>query len=347
MVLLLATTAGATGWWLGSGRYTTVPTLVGQVRESAVQTVESAGLVAVVTVAHDNKMAAGRVAGTDPGEGDRQLRGTEVQLVVSSGRPVVPTIKAGVTRAEAEAALVAADLTAKKDVAAVFDARIPAGQLVWTDPVAGTALDIGAPVTLVMSKGAEPIEVPSVTDKSVVDAENALKVAGFVIGTQVDEFDGARPGGTVIGTRPAAGQTLTAGASVQLVVSSSLPVPDVVGSSKADATTTLTAAKLTVAEGTPAFDKDVDGGDVIRTDPPAGTLVDPASPTVTLTVSTAITMPDVRGRNADEAGSQLTAAGLKVQISSFFGLGSTVQSQNPAPGTRVAPGSTVSLNTFN
>ena len=140
---------------------------------------------------------------------------------------------------------------------------------------------------------------------------------------------------------------MSAGATVQLVVSSSLPVPDVVGSGQAEATAALQGAKLTVAVGPAAFDADVDGGDVIRTDPAAGTLVDPASPTVTITVSNAVTMPDVRGRNVDEAGAQLTGAGLYVQVTSFFGLGSTVQSQDPAPGTRVEPGATVSLNTFN
>lgn len=347
VVLLLATGAGVTGWWFGSGRYTTVPTLVGQARDSAVQTIESAGLVAVVTEAHDNRMAAGRVADVAPEEGDRQLRGSEVSLVVSTGRPVVPAIDAGATPADATAALVAADLTASLDQnAAVFDAAIPAGQVVRTDPAAGTAMDIGAPVALIVSKGAEPVPVPSVTDKSVVDAENALKVEGFVLGTQIDQFDATRPAGTVIGTQPAAGEILTAGASVALVVSNSLLVPDVVGSGQADASTTLAGAQLTVAVGTPEFDSDVDGGDVIRTDPVAGTLVDPASPTVTITVSNAITMPDVRGRNVDEAGGQLTNAGLYVQVTSFFGLGSTVQSQDPAPGTRVEPGSTVSLNTF-
>ncbi|MEP6980458.1 MAG: Stk1 family PASTA domain-containing Ser/Thr kinase [Nakamurella sp.] len=348
VVLVLAAGAGATGWWLGSGRYTTVPTLVGQARDSAVQTVESAGLVAVVSEIHDNRMAAGRVVGVDPGEGDRQLRGSEVKLVVSTGRPVVPTVVAGADPAEAAAALVAADLTASLDpAAAVFDAQVPAGQVVRTEPAAGTAVDVGAPVVLIVSKGAQPVAVPAVTDKSVVDAENALKVAGFVIDTQIGQFDATRPAGTVIATRPATGETLTAGAPVALVVSNSLLVPEVVGSSQADASAALTAAELTVAVGPPAFDSDVDGGDVIRTDPVAGTLVDPASATVTLTVSNAITMPDVRGRNVDEAGGQLTGAGLVVQVTSFFGLGSTVQSQDPRPGTRVAPGTTVSLNTFN
>ncbi|WP_111765256.1 Stk1 family PASTA domain-containing Ser/Thr kinase [Nakamurella deserti] len=348
VVLLLASAAGVGGWWFGSGRYTTVPTLVGQARESAVQTVESAGLVAVVSEAHDNRMAAGRVAAVDPAEGARELRGSEIRLVVSTGRPVVPAIEAGTAPDDAETALTAADLTVTRDeAAAVFDAEVPAGAVVRTEPAAGTALDIGAPVTLVVSKGAEPVPVPAVTDKTVVDAENALKVAGFGIGTQVDQFDPERPAGTVIGTRPAAGETLAAGATVQLVVSSSLVVPDVVGSSQADATATLQGAKLTVTVGPAQFDSDVDGGDVIRTDPAAGTLVDPAASTVTVTVSNAVTMPDVRGRNVDEAGGQLTGAGLYVQVTSFFGLGSTVQSQDPAPGTRVEPGATVSLNTFN
>ena len=63
------------------------------------------------------------------------------------------------------------------------------------------------------------------TDKNVVDAENALKVAGLTLGPQVDEFDPARPAGTVIGTARRPARRWTAGAAVQLVVSSSARGP--------------------------------------------------------------------------------------------------------------------------
>ena len=55
-------------------------------------------------------------------------------------------------------------------------------------------------------------------------------------------------------------------------------------------------------------------------------------------------MPDLIGEDLDQAAQQLTDAGLYVQVTTFFGLGSTVNYQDPDAGTRVDPGSTVQLS---
>ena len=44
IVLLLAITIGAVGWWLGSGRWTAVPELVGQKKDTAIGLLQEAGL---------------------------------------------------------------------------------------------------------------------------------------------------------------------------------------------------------------------------------------------------------------------------------------------------------------
>ncbi len=345
IVVLLAAAAAVTGWWLGSGRWTAVPPLVGVSRDSAVQTVQSAGLVAVVTEAHSNGTPAGRVASVIPEEGNRQLRGSEVTLVVSTGRPTVPAVKPGSTPADAVQVLKAADLTAViADGAAVYDTNIPAGMVVGTDPAAGAALDIGTKVTVIVSKGKKPVAIPTVADKTVDDATNALTVAGLQLGPQVAQFDSTRKAGTVIGTKPGAGATVDSGATVQLVVSNALEVPKVAGATQTEAEAALAAAGLKATVGGTTFDPNVDGGRVIAGDPGPGTLLDPAQNTVTLTMSNAITMPNLVGKDVDKSANQLTGLGLKVRVTQLFGLGSTVQSQSPAPGTRVAPGATVSLN---
>ena len=347
IIALLAAAAGVTGWWYGSGRYTAVPTLIGVTRDSAVQSVESANLVPVVSTAHHNTMQTGRVASADPPAGQRELRGSEIKIVVSSGRPIVPAISPGTTPAEATKTLVAADLNGavKQDVA-VYDPTIAAGLVVRTDPVSGQALDIGTTVTLIVSKGKEPVTIPPVADKTVDDAANALKVAGLQLGPQVNQFDAARKSGIVIGTMPAVGTTLDSGATVQLVVSNSIEVPTLAGATQANADAALKALGLTLAVGKPAFDGGVDGGSVISSDPAAGALVDPANPTVTVVISNAITIPDMGGRNINDAANELTKAGLVVRTSTFFGFGSTVKQQNPDAGTRVAPGTQVDLSTY-
>jgi eukaryotic-like serine/threonine-protein kinase len=351
VVILLVAAAAGTGWWLASGRYTNVPQVIGLSRESAVATLESANLVAVTSTRHDDTVPAGRVAQIDPLTGAKLLRGAQVTVFVSSGRPVVPRIEPDTEVAAAMTALTAADLTGTVDQEkAVYSATIPAGRIVDTDPKAGAELPIGSSVTLIVSKGKQPVTIPPLADKTVADAENALKAVGLTPGQHLTQFDPTRKAGMVISASPAEGQTVDAGSAVQLLVSNSLEVPDVRGRPQADADATLKAAGLTMAVGPPVFDANVDGGQVVKTDPAAGFLVDPANPgmlTVTVTLSNAVTMPNVVGGNLENAGGQLRAMGLLVQVQTQLFSSSTIRSQQPRAGTRLAPGSTVVLSTIN
>lgn len=90
-------------------------------------------------------------------------------------------------------------------------------------------------------------------------------------------------------------------------------------------------------------------GLVVSQEPPAGTPIT-ADTSVTLVIGVAeqadtIIVPDVTGRSRDEAQARLKEAGLAVgQITTRPGepVG-TVLSQNPKAGTRVSPGTAVSL----
>ena len=83
------------------------------------------------------------------------------------------------------------------------------------------------------------------------------------------------------------------------------------------------------------------------TTPAAGTKVDPADPTVILTLSDAVVVPDVTQGDVGVARQQLSDLGLQVAVSAMFGSsGASVMSQNPGGGTRVEPGSTVLVTAF-
>ncbi len=123
-------------------------------------------------------------------------------------------------------------------------------------------------------------------------------------------------------------------------------VPDVVGSSLADARAVLESAGLVVA--TLEVSSEVEAGTVIGTNPTAGVLVAPGT-TVTVVVSSGpsnVIVPDVVGFTEAAAENALEAAGLVVAITEEtdtevqVGL---VVSTNPAAGTEVAPGSSVTV----
>lgn len=184
IVLVLALAVGVSAWWLGAGRWTAMPSIVGLQQTAAERLLADADLVPTRTDSYDDSLAAGLVAQTDPGPDARLLRGSTVSIVVSRGRPVVPAMAPGTSVADAQGAIRGAQLNpVQSTTAAEYSATVPQGAVVRTDPPAGTPLPSGGPVTLVLSRGAEPppaeVEVPDVTGKRFDEAAKALQQLGL------------------------------------------------------------------------------------------------------------------------------------------------------------------------
>ncbi len=343
VVLLLGLISAAGGWWLG-GRWAATPAAAGLTQSQAEAAVREAGLVPRVTTGHSDTVPDGVVIGTDPDSGVEQLRGSEVSVLVSAGRPRVPDIKAGTDTATATATLTAADLTVVTGTGQEFDDAVPVGAVLRTDPVGGTELSVDAPVTLILSAGPRPIVVPQVVGQSQADATKSLTDAGFTIGTVTKTFDARVEPGRVLRTDPTVGSTAARGSAVALTVADSITVPDVRGRSTKDAIAAMRDAGFSVTVGDPAFDAGVDAGDILRSDPGPGTRVDRTGASVFLVPSNAVTVPDLTDQKVKDAERTLADLGLKIDVTSFFGGDNgTVWNQSPAAGGRVRPGDTVSV----
>lgn len=195
VILLLGLLVATAAWWLGTGRWTSMPSVVGLERSVAQRLLTGADLVGTVTEEHHDTVAADRVAATDFAPDSPLLRGSAVQLIVSTGRPVVPAVASGVTVTAAEQTVRDADLTPVRSSTAVeYSAGVPAGAVLRTDPPAGTALPIGGAVTLVTSRGQAPrpppaslasptptgqVGVPSVVGETAKEAASDLAKAGL------------------------------------------------------------------------------------------------------------------------------------------------------------------------
>lgn len=224
LVVVLALLVSTAVWWLGTGRWTEVPTLVGVPQSTAEQLLREADLVrGAVTSAVDDDAPAGVVTDVDPAPGARLLRGATVALTVSSGRPTVPPIAPGTAVTAAEEAVRAAGLTpVRSNSAAEFSTTVPAGAVLGTDPAAGTELEIDAAVTLVVSRGAppppEPVEVrvPLVLGRDVASATEILTGAGLEVEVRSRLRFLGRDNGTVVGQTPGAGALVEEGTTVVL-----------------------------------------------------------------------------------------------------------------------------------
>ncbi|MFC0529615.1 Stk1 family PASTA domain-containing Ser/Thr kinase [Phytohabitans kaempferiae] len=124
-------------------------------------------------------------------------------------------------------------------------------------------------------------------------------------------------------------------------------VPDVVGKDLAQAKVDLEGAKLVVKEAPARFDDRLPAGIVLSVDPKPGTPLKPGT-TVTLTASKGrapITVPEVVGKNINDARAELQALGLVVveQYKDDNRAKDQVIAQTPASGSGVEQGAEIKL----
>ena len=270
----------------------------------------------------------------------------------------VPDV-AGQDPAAATSVLQEADFVVGED-AADWSVEVPAGQVIGTDPGSASRLQKGSTVSLVVSQGPQPLDLPTVVGQSEDAARASL--SSFTVQDSVTQFDDAAAG-TVLGVSgvDATGAAVDlAGAAqygeqqpVTLTVSLG-PVPDVVGQTVEEAQATLQEVGLVGAEAGTEFSGDVEQGAVIRAEQQQEGALRPGA-TLDLVVSKGpppVTVPDVTGKTIDDATAQLRALGLRVSYDrctafqcAFYDWEARlpVVSTDPAAQSTAARGSTVKL----
>ncbi|MDJ0393067.1 Stk1 family PASTA domain-containing Ser/Thr kinase [Rhodococcus sp. G-MC3] len=273
IVALLAVFVGVGGWWMGSGRYTTVPAVNGLDLTGAESALDGAGLTGDVLGTYSDTAPVDALIGSDPATGSRIAKGETVSLLVSLGRPSVPEIAPDVAIGDMQQHLRERTFDAA-DGGEVFSATAPIGGVAALDPPPGTVLSVGDTVKILRSKGAPPVDVPDVAGMSSGDAVAALASVGISVSDTSTSFDNGTDGGNVIGTSPEIGTSVTAGSTVRLQVSTAITVPSLLGRSVGSARTTLEKLELGVKVRQVI---DTDGSLVVTQNPGPGTRVAPGS----------------------------------------------------------------------
>jgi serine/threonine-protein kinase len=158
--------------------------------------------------------------------------------------------------------------------------------VIGTEPSAGTVLQVGSAVSVLVSSGPAQARVPDVTGDSRAGAEAALASAGLAVGTVTPLLSVGQAAGTVLSQSPHGGASVLPGAKVSLTVaqaSNEVAVPRVVGSSETQAAATLGGAGLNPRTVSAATTDPAQVGVVLKQSPSAGRRVRKGS-TVTLAV---------------------------------------------------------------
>ena len=164
-----------------------------------------------------------------------------------------------------------------------------------------------------ISKGTQQITIPDVDGQTGVDAQQTLEDMGLTVNVQ-KEYSELNDDGTpvtdpgyAVSTTPSAGENVSSGDTVTLIVSrgvdygDSVEVPSVVGMTKNDAVTTF--GKFLNVEVKEEKSTEVAEGEVISQEPEAGNWEDPDNVNVVITVSTGDQEPSAQSDSADTAAS--------------------------------------------
>jgi beta-lactam-binding protein with PASTA domain/predicted Ser/Thr protein kinase len=275
LVLLLSSSAGNVH----------VPNVTGDTEQAASARLRAVGLSPVPSLSSSVTVAAGRVISQAPSGGSRVSQGARVSIVVSSGpgSAALASVE-GLTAAQALARLRAAGFEpTRKDQPS---AKVAQGRVIGTEPPAGTELQVGSPVSLLVSSGPAQVRVPDVSGDSQSGAEAALTAVGLSVGTVTQQVSAGQTAGSVISQSPKAGASVRTGAKVDLTVakaSNEVAVPRVVGQSETQAAAALGGAGFTPSVVTVATREQSKVGVVLKQSPTAGRMARRGS-TVTLTV---------------------------------------------------------------
>lgn len=230
-----------------------------------------------------------------------------------------------------------------------FSDDVQSGIVTHSDPDGGSSVHKSTNVQLYVSKGIDMKDVPNVVGKGQDEASRTLADAGLALGAVTDAYSEEVPLGQVISQSVAAGTSLAHDSTVDVVLSKGREprtVPTLTGKGASAAKSSIEALGL-VASPTEAYSDTVPEGQVISQQTREGSTVYRGD-SVSYTVSKGpemVTVPDVVGLQRQEAHDKLEGAGFTVQedliLGGFF---NTVRSSDPAGGSKVKKGSTVTIS---
>ena len=235
------------------------------------------------------------------------------------------------------------------------------GKVIRQAPSAGTGLEPGKTVVIIVARRPNTVDVPRVVGLDVADAFERAQAAG--LRAKSVEVFARQAKGRVVRQRPPARAEARRGATVVLTVSKGpqlVAVPSVMGQMEAAATAALRRVGLRVnivrvpapgpvAEGTVVAQNPKGGvrapkGSTVRLNI-AGAAAPAGGSTPTVPTTGEAPVPNVVGSRDTDAISRLQAAGFRVSstpVSSTRPSG-TVLTQSPVGGTTATRGSTVRI----
>ncbi len=292
-----------------------VPSVVGESAQTAQQTLQNNNLrLGSTTRQTSASVQSGNVISSSPKAGTKLKKNSPVDLVISAGPKVVMVTVPTVVNDQLATAI--AKLKAAKLGYTVVDvsSNRPTNTVLKQTPSGGTQTASTTQIVLTVVGTQTSVSVPNVVGDTPAAAGAQLSSSQLTLGTQSNACSSS-PTGVVSGQTPAAGANVPPQTPVNLVVSSGscVTVPNVVGDSESDASSTMTGDNLV-----PQFTNDTGcnngtagPGEVDGQTPAANAQVNPNS-TVNMTICTpsGATTTTTGGGGGDTTTTTTTSQGL-------------------------------------
>lgn len=246
-----------------------VPDVLGMTLEEAKKTLNEEKLGFKYEYGYSKEDDVDKVYDTNPEIGSFVDKNTTITVYISKGVKTIDMINViGKTQNEAEEAIIKAELKYTFQYVETTDDSL-IGKVESTDPVAGTKVNVGTQVTVVLYKGKNEVNIkmPDLSNKSEADAKKELEDLGFDINNVSVEYtydDEIKEGNVITQNGPKIGEETPSTAEIGLVVSLGKPIiPDIVGKTKAEAEELLAKYSLKLGKVTEKNDDKVEAGKII------------------------------------------------------------------------------------
>jgi beta-lactam-binding protein with PASTA domain/predicted Ser/Thr protein kinase len=193
-----------------------VPATAGLSREAATEKLEAAGFGVQAETVSSDAIEEGLVIHSEPSAGETATNGSDVTLVVSAGpkRAKVPVL-VGSQRRLAVQQIRGRGLTPS---VSEEESDSPAGEVISQSPSAGSEVEVGSTVSIVVSSGKKQAKVPNVVGKLRAEAVQAVRDAGLSPTVEEEETEVEAKIGHAIDQFPPFGSEVEPGATVTIVV---------------------------------------------------------------------------------------------------------------------------------
>jgi beta-lactam-binding protein with PASTA domain len=323
-----------------------VPDMVGMPFEEAVNSLDTAKLkLGAKETKITGTQQPGIVAEQNPKAEDEVSAGSGVTLVVEVAPQTISVPKI-VGESVEDAKELLTDLVYEQ-VGEKITGKFSPGVVVEQNPAKGAKVRPGTKVAVIVE--AESVLVPPLIDRSIDDAKPILTKAKLHLETKPKPA-GKKPG-TIVDQNPQPNERVAPDTTITAFVEPEpemVIVPDVIGVPADKVGPTFEVKKLQYVLGKPIITGKVPVGTIARQSPEKDQRVRVGTRVELAAEAESVLVPDVRNLVANEAISKLEMEALWAAADPGGpGLGdqtkTLVRSQSPAPGTRVAPYSSVTI----